>query len=132
MPRIMSLQALQQLRDEVRSEIDLREKGDDIDQMIVIQVAMGTCGIAAGAREIMQYFSDEIRQRKLERVMVIQCDCMGYCKIEPTIKVEVPNKEPVLFGHVTKEKAQEILEKFIVGGEVVEGILPAMQESLKQ
>lgn len=130
MPKIMSLQELQQLREKVKSEVDLREKGDKAEQMTVIRVAMATCGIAAGAREIMNYFSDEVRTRGLTQVMVTQSGCMGYCYAEPTVEVRVPGKEPIVYGDVTKDRAKEILEKYILGGELVEGIIPITHQSL--
>lgn len=132
MPKIMSLEELQALRDKVRSEVDLREKGDKAEQMVVIRVAMATCGIAAGAREIMNYFSEEVRQRGLKQIMVTQSGCMGYCYAEPTVEIRVPGKEPVVYGDVTKERAKEILDKYIIGGELVEGIIPTTHKTLDE
>ena len=132
MPKIMSLQELQALRDKVKNEVDLREKGDKAEQMTVVRVAMATCGIAAGAREIMTYFSDEVRTRGLKQIMVTQSGCMGYCYAEPTVEIKVPGKEPVVYGDVTKERAQEILDKYILGGELVEGIIPVAHKSLDE
>lgn len=128
----MSLQELQALRDKVKSEVDLREKGDKAEQMTVIRVAMATCGIAAGAREIMTYFSDEVRTRGLEQIMITQSGCMGYCYAEPTVEIRIPGKEPVVYGDVTKERAAEILDKYVLGGEFVEGIIPVAHKSLDE
>lgn len=132
MPKIMSLQELQALRDKVKNEVDLREKGDQAEQMVVIRVAMATCGIAAGAREIMNYFAEEVRKRDLKQVMVTQSGCMGYCYAEPTIEVRIPGKEPVVYGDVTLKRAQDILEKYILGGELIEGIIPVTHKSLDE
>ena len=132
MPKMMSLEELQKLREKVKSQIDLREKGEHAEQMIVVRVAMATCGIAAGAREIMNYFSEEVRARGLENVMITQSGCMGYCYAEPTVEITRPGAESVVYGHVTKERAQLILEKAIIEGELVEGIIPMSHQSLDE
>ena len=132
MPKIMSLDELQALRESVKNKIDLREKGDHVDQMIVVRVAMATCGIAAGARDIMNYFSEEVRSRGLSNIVLTQSGCMGYCYAEPTIELTIPGKEPVVYGNVNKERAKEILEKHIIGGEMVEGIIPVSHKSLDE
>lgn len=132
MPKIKSLDELQQLRNKVKSQVDLREKGDKAEQMIIIRVAMATCGIAAGAREIMNYFSDEVADRGLNNVMVTQSGCMGYCYAEPTVEVRKPGEDPIVYGDVTKERAEEILDKYILGGELVEGIIPISHQTLDE
>lgn len=132
MPKIMSLDELQKLRDKVKSQVELREKGDQAERMVVVRVAMATCGIAAGAREIMNYFSDEVATRGMSQVMIIQSGCMGYCYAEPTVEVTKPGETPIVFGDVNKERAKEILEKYIIGGELVEGIIPIAHQSLDE
>lgn len=132
MPKIMSLDELQLLRDKVKSKVELREKGDKAEQMVVVRVAMATCGIAAGAREIMNYFSEEVSTRGLSNVMITQSGCMGYCYAEPTIEITRPGNEPIVYGNVTKERAKEILEKYILGGELVEGIIPISHQTLDE
>ena len=128
----MSLDELQKLRDKVKSQVELREKGDQAERMVVVRVAMETCGIAAGAREIMNYFSDEVATRGMSQVMIIQSGCMGYCYAEPTVEVTKPGETPIVFGDVNKERAKEILEKYIIGGELVEGIIPIAHQSLDE
>lgn len=132
MPKMTSLDDLQKLRDKVKSQVELREKGDKAEEMIIIKVAMATCGIAAGAREIMNYFSDEVITRKLSHVMVTQSGCIGYCYAEPTIEIKNPGEAPVVYGHVTKERAKEIVEKYILNGELVDGIISMSHQSLDE
>lgn len=132
MPKMMSLEELQALRDKVKADIELREKGDQAEQMIVVRVAMATCGIAAGAREIMNYFADELSQRGLKQVMLTQSGCMGYCYAEPTVEITKPGEEPIVFGHVSKERAQLILDQYILGDELVEGIIPVSHKSIDE
>lgn len=128
----MSLEELCKLRDQVKNKIDLREKGDQVEQMIVVRVAMATCGIAAGAREVMNYLSEEVSTRHLHHVMITQGDCIGHCYAEPIVEVIKPGQEPIAYGHVTKERALEILDLFILRGEFVEGILPMVDQSLQK
>lgn len=131
MAKIKSLEELKALRDSVQNKIDVREHGDNVESMIVVRVAMATCGIAAGAREIMNHMVDRIREEGLDNVMVTQVGCMGYCYAEPTIEVTLQGKEPVVYGNVTIEKADEILEKHIKNGTMVDGIIPATHKSLE-
>lgn len=132
MPKMMSLEELQQLRDKVKNQVELREKGDKAEQMIIIRVAMATCGIAAGAREIMNYFADEVANRGLKNIMITQSGCMGYCYAEPTVEVTKPGNAPIVFGDVTKERAEEIINKYILDGELVEGIIPISHQTLDE
>ncbi|MGL4738251.1 MAG: (2Fe-2S) ferredoxin domain-containing protein [Cellulosilyticaceae bacterium] len=132
MPKMMSLDDLTKLRDHVKNKVDLRVKGDNVDQMIIVRVAMATCGIASGAREIMNYFADVVREENLENVVITQSGCMGYCYAEPTVEITLPGAEPVVYGHVNKEKAKEIIEKHIKGGEMIDGIIPTAHKSLDE
>ena len=123
MNKIKSLDDLRQLRESMQSKIKLRENGDNSESMVRIKVAMSTCGIASGAKEIMNFLIDELEQKAIEAV-VSQTGCMGYCYAEPTIEVTVPGKEPIVFGDVDKFRASEIIEKYIIHNELVDGILP--------
>ncbi|MDF2594017.1 MAG: NADP-reducing hydrogenase subunit [Clostridia bacterium] len=132
MPKIMSLEELKNLRDNVKNKVDLREKGENVDEMVVIRVAMATCGIASGARDTMNYLAELIREESLNNVVITQSGCMGYCYAEPTVEVTLPGQEAVVYGHVNKEKAKEIVEKHIKSGEMVDGIIPAAHKSLDE
>ncbi|WP_053985359.1 (2Fe-2S) ferredoxin domain-containing protein [Niameybacter massiliensis] len=132
MTKIMSLDQLKTLRDNVKNKVDLRVKGENVDNMVVVRVAMATCGIASGAREVMNYFAELVRDEKVDNVVITQSGCMGYCYAEPTIELTLPGKEPVVYGNVDKAKAKEILEKHILGGEMVDGIIPTIHKSLDE
>jgi len=123
MNKIKSLDDLRQLREEMQAKIKLRESGNNAENVVRIKVAMSTCGIASGAKEIMTYLMDELEQHSIDAV-VSQTGCMGYCYAEPTIEVTVPGKDPIVFGEVDKYRAAEIIEKYIIHNELVEGILP--------
>lgn len=131
MAKIKSLDELKKLKEEVKSKVNVREQGDNIEQLTQIKVAMATCGIASGAREIMDYLVDELAEQGIDNVVVTQTGCMGYCYAEPTIEVTVPGTEPVVYGDVTKEKAKEIVEKHIKNGELVDGIIPTIHKTIE-
>ena len=131
MGKIKSFDELRKIKDQVQAKVDLREKGDNIDSMIQIKVAMATCGIASGAREIMNFMIDEMAKENIDNVVVTQTGCMGYCYAEPTIEVSLPGKEPVVYGDVTEEKAKEIIEKTIKNGELINGIIPATHKTIE-
>jgi len=130
MGKIKSLDELRQLREQYKSKVDIREKGDQIEKMIQVRVAMATCGIASGARDVMNTLVDEVTNRRLDNVVISQTGCMGYCYAEPTIEVTIPGKDPVVFGEVNKERAVEILEKYIINGELLDGIIPVTHKTV--
>ena len=101
------------------------------EQLVQIKVAMATCCIASGSRETMNYIVDELDKRNIDAV-VTQTGCMGYCYAEPTIEVMLPGKEPMVFGYVDVKKADEIIEKYIKGGALVEGIIPVNYKKIDQ
>lgn len=131
MAKIKSLEELMQIKKDVQNKVELREKGDNIDKLIQVRVAMATCGIAAGAREIMDYMIQESYRQGLDNVVVTQSGCMGYCYAEPTMEVTLPGEEPVVFGDVTEEKAKEIIEKYLKNGELVDGIIPVTHKTVE-
>ncbi|PKM93363.1 MAG: NADP oxidoreductase [Firmicutes bacterium HGW-Firmicutes-1] len=132
MAKIKSFEELKKIKDQVQSKVDLREKGENIDSLVQIRVAMATCGIASGAREIMNYMIDELASQGIGNVVVTQTGCMGYCYAEPTIEVTTPGKEAVIYGDVTQEKAKEIIDNHIINGELVDGIIPMTHKTIDQ
>jgi NADP-reducing hydrogenase subunit HndB len=84
---------------------------------------MATCGIASGARETRNFLIEETEHQAIDAV-VTQTGCMGFCYAEPTVEITLPGKEPVVFGHVDKAKAREIIDRYIIKGELVDGIIP--------
>lgn len=129
MNKIKSLADLKKIRDEQQTGLQTREKGEVADNLVQVKVAMATCGIASGAKDTMEFMSDALEKRGVEAV-VTQVGCMGYCYAEPTIEVTLPDREPVVFGGVNRDKADEIIEKYIKGGELVDGIIPVNYETI--
>ncbi len=111
-----SLAELAAIRDQMKSKIALREGGADTR----IVVGMATCGIAAGARPVLNAFVEEINKAGLVGdVLVSQTGCIGICQYEPVVEVYMPGKEKVTYVKMTAEKAREVVEKHIKGGNVV-------------
>ncbi|HOR60268.1 MAG TPA: (2Fe-2S) ferredoxin domain-containing protein [Bacteroidales bacterium] len=129
MNKIKNLADLRKMKDELHNKITLRERSDSPEAIIQIRVGMATSGIASGAKEVMAYLIEELDKRNIE-ALVLQVGDMGYCYAEPTIEVTRPGEDPVVFGYVDIAKADEIIEKYIKNGEMVEGILPANYQSI--
>ena len=120
MARINSIDDLQQIK-EKRSQTDASNIQNP--HMVRVKVALATCGIASGAKDIHDYIREELNKRGIPSV-VSKTGCMCYCYAEPTIEIIRGNQPPVVFGYVTRKKVDEIIEKYILNGEPVSGIIP--------
>ena len=129
MAKVKSLADLKKIKEKLQTKMDLREKSNDPESLVQIKVAMATCGIASGAKEVMEFLIEETAKRGIQTV-VTQTGCMGYCYAEPTIEVQMPGKDPVVFGDVDTKKADEIVEKYIKQGELVDGIIPVNYKTI--
>lgn len=114
MPRL-TIEDLRKKREEARKDIYLRE-GTFRGKIIV---HMGTCGIAAGARDILSAFLDELGKGGIRDIMVTTTGCAGLCSREPMITVELLNSPPVKYGDLTPDKARRIFADHIAGGNLV-------------
>ncbi|MBI4963316.1 MAG: (2Fe-2S) ferredoxin domain-containing protein [Desulfomonile tiedjei] len=112
----ISIEDLKRIKERERSRMVLREG----DFRAKITVHMGTCGIAAGARDVMTTFRDLLAKRDMMDVMLTNSGCAGLCAKEPMITVEVVDQAPVKYILVDKEKALRIFEEHVVGGNPVE------------
>ena len=106
-----SLAELQAIRDKMRQQIDLRDSGDD---RIRVVVGMATCGIAAGARPVLNAFLEEVAKRELKNVTVSQTGCIGVCRLEPIAEVYVPGEEKVTYVKLTPEMVPRIVSEHLV------------------
>ena len=121
--KVKTLDDLRKMRESLRAYLDLREKSNNPEQMVQIKVAMATCGIAAGAKEVMSYFIEALDRERVD-ALVTQTGCMGYCYAEPTVEITVPGKEPIVFGRVNKAKVDEIITCYIKQGILLDDIIP--------
>ena len=111
-----TLAELQAIRDKAREKMTVRGNNEEA---IRVVVGMATCGIAAGARPVLNAFVDEVAKRHLNNVTVTQTGCIGMCQLEPIVEVYAPGKEKVTYVKMTPEKAVEVIEQHIIGGNVV-------------
>lgn len=131
MAKIKSLEELKKIKEQAQNSVSLRVKGENIENLIQIRVAMATCGIAAGARETMDEFIQVLKDEGINNAVVTQTGCMGYCYAEPTIELTMPGKEPVVYGYVDKAKVHEIVEKGIKNGEMLDGMIPVTHNTVE-
>ncbi len=111
-----SLAELQAIRDKMKDKVILREGTNDIR----VVVGMATCGIAAGARPVLNAFVKEVAEQGLsDRVTVSQTGCIGICQFEPVVEVFEAGKEKVTYVKMTAENAKEVIDKHIKGGKVI-------------
>ncbi len=108
-----SLEELAAIRDRMKNIVNTREAGED---NIRIAVGMATCGIAAGARPVLNAFTEEVARRELSGVTVTQTGCIGICQYEPVVEVFAPGKEKVTYVKMTPEKVARVVGEHIVGG----------------
>lgn len=115
MPKL-TIEELRKKRESTKKGIYLREgnfRGK-------VTVHMGTCGIAAGAREIMSTFLDEFANRDMTDIMITSSGCAGLCSEEPMVTVEMEDHAPVKYGKLNSERTKRIFNEHIIGGNVIE------------
>jgi len=111
-----SLAELQAIREKMKDKVVLREDSGDIR----VVVGMATCGIAAGARPVLNAFVEEVNNQGLaNKVVVSQTGCIGICQFEPVVEVYEAGKEKVTYVRMTAEKAKEVVEKHLKSGKVI-------------
>ena len=111
-----SLAELAAFREKMKDKVILREGSGDIR----VVVGMATCGIAAGARPVLNAFVEEISKAGLaDKVTVTQTGCIGVCQYEPVVEIFEADKEKVTYIKMTPEKAAEVVEKHLKGGKVI-------------
>ena len=111
-----SLAELKAIRDKTRASVTLRENAEAGTR---VMVGMATCGIAAGARPVLNAFVEEVAKRNLQDVMVTQTGCIGICQYEPVVEVITPGQEKVTYVKMTPEKAVRVVNDHLVNGNVV-------------
>ena len=112
-----TLAELMAIKEATMQKMTVRE--DTGDDAIRIVVGMATCGIAAGARPVLNAFVDEVAKRNLKGVTVSQTGCIGMCQYEPIVEVIQPGKEKVTYVKMTAEKVAKVVSDHIVNGNPV-------------
>jgi len=121
----MKLEELRKIRERVQS--DLRVRGGKV--RIKIVVGMGTSGIAAGAREVLRAFLEEIEKRRLTDVVVTQTGEKGFASREPVVEIIEKDKSTVVYGNMTPEKVRRVMVEHIINRNVVSEYVIATSKS---
>ncbi len=114
--KMKSLAELKAIRDKMQNAVNVRESGAD---NIRVVVGMATCGIAAGARPVLNGFTDEVAKRGLSNVTVTQTGCIGLCQYEPIVEVFTPDGTKTTYVKMTAEKVAKVVSDHLVNGNVV-------------
>ncbi len=112
-----TIEDLKKIREDMQSKISLRKEDEG---SLRVVVGMATCGIAAGARPVLEALVNEVGRRQLKNVVVTQTGCIGVCRLEPIVEVFEQGKEKVTYVKMDAEKARHIVSEHLVNGRVVE------------
>ena len=110
-----SIADLEKIRSKTLSQVNLRRESDGTR----IVVGMATCGIAAGARPVMNAFVEEVGKRNLLDVVVAQTGCIGMCRYEPIVEITKPGQDKVTYVKVTPDMVARIVSDHVVNGQPV-------------
>ena len=111
-----SLAELQAIKERALKNMTARNGNEE---SVKVVVGMATCGIAAGARPVLNAFTEELARRNLTNVMVSQTGCIGMCQYEPIVEVIQPGKEKVTYVKMTADKVAKVVSEHIVNGNPV-------------
>ncbi len=111
-----SLAELKAIKEKMQGQVGLRE---EIDAGIRVVVGMATCGIAAGARPVLNALAEEVTKRRLNNVLVTQTGCIGICQFEPVVEVYDADGTKTTYVKMTAEKAVRVVNDHLVNGNVV-------------
>ena len=111
-----TLEELMAIRNKMQNQVNIRAEDSSATRVVI---GMATCGIAAGARPVLKAFADGVQEKGLKDVMVTQTGCIGLCQYEPIVEVIQPGKDKVTYIKMTAEKAAEVIEQHLIGGDVV-------------
>ena len=110
----LKIEDLKRIKEKVHAETALREGHN----RVKVTVHMGTCGIASGAKEVMDALMSEIEQAGTSDVTVTTSGCMGLCSREPLVTVEILDQEPIKYEYVNPNKMRQIFKRHVIEGEV--------------
>ena len=107
----MTLDELRKLRDSKKGDITKRATEGKDGQVII---GMGTCGIASGAKVVLDEFLTQLDKHGISNIAVTQTGCMGLCSVEPTIEIRTPGMPDIIYANVHKDTVKEIVEQHII------------------
>ncbi len=115
MSKLKSFEELKKFRDQLNQEANVTNQ-----DKIVIAVGMATCGVAAGARDVMNTIAKRVEEKGLSNVSVVATGCLGFCYAEPMVEVRKSSHSTIRYGNVNPDVALEIVDKHIVQGTFVD------------
>ncbi len=110
----LTIDDLKKIKEKTAKETSLRHGEANIKLM----VHMGTCGIAAGGRDVMNALMDELAKSDRQDIRVVASGCMGMCSSEPNVTVEVQGEEPIIYQHMDANKMRQVFKRHVLLGEV--------------
>jgi NADP-reducing hydrogenase subunit HndB len=110
----LTIEDLKKIKDKVHTDTALREGG----ARVKVTVHMGTCGIASGAREVLEALMNVMAEDSVSDVAVTTSGCMGLCSREPLVTVEVIGNEPIKYEYMNPNKMRQVFKRHIVKGEI--------------
>jgi NADP-reducing hydrogenase subunit HndB len=110
----LTIDDLKKIKEKVHKEMSLR----DGKRRVKVTVHMGTCGIASGAKEVMDTLLQEIEAASANDVIVTTSGCMGLCSREPLVTVEMINQDPIKYEYMNPNKMRQVFKRHIMGGEI--------------
>lgn len=122
-----SLEELRAIREKMKGQIGMRSTDESNTRVVV---GMATCGIASGARPVLNRLVKEVQERNLENITVTQTGCIGLCQYEPIVEVYEPGKEKITYVKVNEEKAVDILEQHLVRGQALDKYMLHIDENI--
>ncbi|MDF2586679.1 MAG: hypothetical protein K0S41_520 [Anaerocolumna sp.] len=111
-----TLEELKAIREKMQGQVGLRSESENQTRVVV---GMATCGIASGARPVLNALSEAVQNKQLSNIAVVQTGCIGLCQYEPIVEVMEPGKDKVTYVKMTPEKALEIVDQHLIRGQVV-------------
>jgi len=113
MPKL-TIEGLKKIKDKVQKDTALRGGGSDVK----ITVHMGTCGIAAGAREVMDALLEQMAEADRQDIRIMNSGCMGMCSSEPNVTIEIEGQKAVMYQHMDANRMRQVFKRHVMAGEV--------------
>ncbi|MGD8522849.1 MAG: (2Fe-2S) ferredoxin domain-containing protein [Desulfobacterales bacterium] len=110
----LTIDDLKKIKEKSNKETSLRHGKANIK----VTVHMGTCGIAAGAREVMNALMEEMAEADRQDIRVVTSGCMGMCSSEPNVTVETEGAEPIVYRDMDSNKMRQVFKRHVLLGEV--------------
>jgi len=110
----LTIDDLKRIKEQTTKSTALRQGG----ARVKVTVHMGTCGIAAGAREVMNVLMQEMAEADRQDIRVVTAGCMGMCSSEPNVTIEVLDSEPIVYQHMDANRMRQVFRRHALLGEV--------------